>query len=371
MQLKGTGEESVVHELFGARDTGKITYKKVKALVSDTSENDKCMFDCSVIKDIANNVHFPQPGAWLQEFTRRGVTFSDLASVSSKVDVLIVNDVAPKIYTTQKVLLSNGPAAMETRWGWVLGGKLPPQEKTMRKQSAFLSTSLMQIEKHSLSALWDLEAIGITDPVEDKSKHELAESTQQHFNKTVKQLSTSRYQVALPWITGCREKLSSNFVAADRRLRIMTKDLQAKGYLEKYDELFKLWEADQMIEEVPPSELNSIGHYLPHRAVVKLSSTTTPIRPVFDGSAKAKGKLSLNEYLDKGPNLLEMIPPILTRFRLKKVGITADIRKAFQQISVLPSDRDFMRFLWWKDLSTKEVKVYRHNRVVFGVTTSP
>ncbi len=105
--------------------------------------------------------------------------------------------------------------------------------------------------------------------------------------------------------------------------------------------------------------------------MVKLSTASTPIRPVFDGSAKPREKFSLNDCLDKGPNLLELIPPILTRFRLKKVGITADIRKAFQQISVIPSDRDYLRFLWWKDLSAKEVKVYRHCRVVFGVTSSP
>lgn len=67
----------------------------------------------------------------------------------------------------------------------------------------------------------------------------------------------------------------------------------------------------------------------------------------------------------------ELIPPILTRFRLHKVGITADIRKAFHQISVNPSDRDNLRFLWWNDLATTKIKVYRHTRVVFGVTCSP
>ncbi len=58
-----------------------------------------------------------------------------------------------------------------------------------------------------------------------------------------------------------------------------------------------------MIEEVPSSEINNIGPYLPHRAVVKLSSATNPIRPVFDSSAKPKGKHSLNECLEKGPYL--------------------------------------------------------------------
>ncbi len=133
------------------------------------SDNDKCIFDCSVINDIANNVRFPHPGPWLEEFWRRGIVFSDLVSVLSKVDMLIGNDVAPKVYTNNKMLLNDGPVAMETRWGWVLGGKIPVFEN---KHSTFLSTTLMQIEQRPLSALWDLEAIGISDPVEDYSKQE-------------------------------------------------------------------------------------------------------------------------------------------------------------------------------------------------------
>ncbi len=65
-KLTSSGEESVVHELFDARNTGPITFQKVKTIVSDTSGNDKCMIDCSAIKDIANNVHFPQPGLSLK-----------------------------------------------------------------------------------------------------------------------------------------------------------------------------------------------------------------------------------------------------------------------------------------------------------------
>ncbi len=147
LKLSSVGKESVVHELFGARGTGEITYKKVKAFVSDTSGNDKCMFDCSVIKDIANNVRFPPHGPWLEDFRRREIVFSDAGSRSSKIDVLIGNDIAPKLYTDKKMLLSEGPAAMETRWGWVLGGKLPLNVKRCQR-SSFLSTSSRQNQRH-------------------------------------------------------------------------------------------------------------------------------------------------------------------------------------------------------------------------------
>jgi hypothetical protein len=125
-----------------------------------------------------------------------------------------------------------------------------------------------------------------------------------------------------------------------------------------------------VIEKVPAEELERKCSYLPHRPVFKPSSSTTPIRPVFDASVKAKGMPSLNECLEKGPNLIEEVPDILTRFRKKKYGVVSDIKKAFLQISLKKEDRDYLRFLWWEGLE-KVTIAYRHCRVVFGVSSSP
>ena len=67
--------------------------------------------------------------------------------------------------------------------------------------------------------------------------------------------------------------------------------------------------------------------------------------------------------------MLTLIPSLLINFRKSKIGVISDIRKAFLQISLHPSDRDFLKFLWYdKD---KRLWVNRHVRVVFGVTCSP
>ncbi|GBO02494.1 hypothetical protein AVEN_70403-1 [Araneus ventricosus] len=58
-------------------------------------------------------------------------------------------------------------------------------------------------------------------------------------------------------------------------------------------------------------------------------NSTTKIRPVFDASAKQKNGSSLNSCLEKGPNLVELIPCILNRFRLGTFGEIADIKKTF------------------------------------------
>ena len=110
------------------------------------------------------------------------------------------------------------------------------------------------------------------------------------------------------------------------------------------------------------------GHYLPHRPVVKEGGTTR-VRPVFDASAKEHGQPSLNQCVEKGTNLIEIIPALLLRFRLHRIGIITDIWKAFLQISLSQEDRDFLRFLWVT--AEGALKIFRHTRVAFDVTSSP
>ncbi|XP_042909027.1 uncharacterized protein [Parasteatoda tepidariorum] len=108
-------------------------------------------------------------------------------------------------------------------------------------------------------------------------------------------------------------------------------------------------------------------HYLPHRALIKPNSTTK-IRPVFDASAKAEGFPSLNDCLEKDENLIELIPSILKRFWTERIGVVSDILKAVLQIGLTETDRNYLRFLW---LSDEGLKIYRHCRIVFGVTSRP
>ncbi|GFX71582.1 putative RNA-directed DNA polymerase from transposon X-element [Trichonephila clavipes] len=97
-------------------------------------------------------------------------------------------------------------------------------------------------------------------------------------------------------------------------------------------------------------------------------SETTKIRPVFDATAREGNNPSLNDCLLKVPNLIELIPNILDRFRIYPIGLSADIEKAFLQISVTPEHRDFLRFFYPHE--NNEI-VYRHCRLVFGVCLSP
>lgn len=67
---------------------------------------------------------------------------------------------------------------------------------------------------------------------------------------------------------------------------------------------------------------------------MKMDRETTKLRIVHDASAKSEGRLSLNNALEKGPNLPPLLWGVLLRFRVNKVGVVGDLEKAFLQFVV-------------------------------------
>ena len=63
----------------------------------------------------------------------------------------------------------------------------------------------------------------------------------------------------------------------------------------------------------------------------------------------------------------------LLRFRENRVALVGEIKKAFLNIEMNSKDRDGLRLLWVKDITSKEpeIIVYSYPTVVFGVGSSP
>lgn len=115
---------------------------------------------------------------------------------------------------------------------------------------------------------------------------------------------------------------------------------------------------------------------MPHHEVIRETSTTTRLRVVFDASSHGAGEHSLNDELEKGPNLNANLLKMLISFRLEVYGITADVQKAFLQIYIRPEDRDALRFLWFEEVPClgkplPRIQETRMTRVPFGTTSSP
>ena len=70
--------------------------------------------------------------------------------------------------------------------------------------------------------------------------------------------------------------------------------------------------------------------YLPHKAVIRETAESTKMRIVFDASAKASPvSPSLNDCLETGPPLQNLLGSVLVRNRFKPVTLCADLKQAF------------------------------------------
>ena len=64
---------------------------------------------------------------------------------------------------------------------------------------------------------------------------------------------------------------------------------------------------------------------------------------------------------------------MLERLREKPIVLIEDTEKAFLNIEIDTPDLDCLRFLWVNNIYSEqpEIMVYKFNRVVFGVNSSP
>ncbi|GFV63172.1 uncharacterized protein TNCV_4329971 [Trichonephila clavipes] len=203
-------------------------------------------------------------------------------------------------------------------------------------------SDLEQDVEHPLS----IDKQVITEVVTPKKTlpHPIMLKINDNFREQIKRISEKFPSLRLKDPSEKKSKLQLQDLALKHFENTVLRD--DEGRLFDYEQVLVDWEKEGIIEKIAQDEPKNGGkfHYLPHRPVFKENSTTK-IRPVFDGSAHHGKSCSLNDCVEKGPNLIEMIPEILNCFRLGKIGVISDIRKAFFKISLHENDMDFLRFL--------------------------
>lgn len=363
LELPCIGSENLIHSLFGGVQSKAENHKSYQVRISSIKDDFDCSLEVLGQPMIVQGISPIKRGEWWQELRERNIDVSDVGDIKGPIQLLIGADKAGQLFTGKQHQLRCGLVALQTRFGWTIMGKITRERKKVCAASIAIT---MFVKGAKLCDLWDLEILGVRDPVETRSRLEKDLEVKKKFLQDVKIRADGRYVVKLPWLEDLPE-LSTNYAIAERRLHSVTKKLITDGNLENYNNVFKEW-CELGFIEIDEAVDKEKGHYLPHRPVIKENSSTR-MRPVFDASAKAQYHASLNECLETGPNMIELIPAILLRFRMNKIGVSADIKKAFLQISVDQEDRDFLKFLWWNN--DKQILTYRHTRVVFGVSSSP
>lgn len=170
--------------------------------------------------------------------------------------------------------------------------------------------------------------------------------------------------------------MPNNRSYAAKRLNSLLKTLQRKPQMQKdYVEFMtKILDKGHAVP-VPAEEVSSpkgTGKiwYLPHFGVYH-PKKPDQIRVVFDSSAEFQG-VSLNRELLTGPDFMNSLVGVLSRFRREDIAAMCDVEQMFHSFNVDPKHRDFLRFLWFKDNDpSQKIIEYRMTVHLFGNGPSP
>ncbi|XP_030386878.1 uncharacterized protein LOC115633562 [Scaptodrosophila lebanonensis] len=278
------------------------------------------------------------------------------------INLLIGQDNYWKFNNNNRELLAGNLVAVETFFGWTIQGHYGEGQG----ESRCVLNILEHREAFDIEQFWNLESIGISSYSEPQAAVQAAEI--RHID--------GRYSVLLPWKLP-KDNLHDNKQNAKNRLSSLgNKLLKNSDKLEEYDAGIRELLSSGVAEAAPVLGETQKAYYMPHHPVYRLDKATTKVRIVFDASASEHGASSLNDHLSPGINLLTDLTAVLIRFRCHRIAIVADIEKAFLQISIDESDRDYHRFFWYASVASigtlyPKIAEYRMTRVTFGVTCSP
>ncbi|XP_033227854.1 uncharacterized protein LOC117179823 [Belonocnema kinseyi] len=337
-KYKQIGKQELVHLPLGGDRSEIITQARYLIRAGNSDGSYWCNFQTLDQEMIYADVPTVIEGKWIDELKNEKISFSDVCSEEKSVAVLTGVDVAGKLLTGRLHTLPSGLTAVETRLGWTLMGKVPIKRED--DLNMVVSAISMFVKEADIKDLWSLGAIGIKDPIEQRLKKDTEEATKQALLNNVIMSEEGRYEVKVLWLEN-HPPLKDNKHVAVKKLQSTARKLKSDGLFGDYDAVFQDWLAKGIIDLVTVEKENDWGRYLPHRHVVKENSMTF-IRSVYNASDKEEGSPSINECVEKGVNLIELITDILLLFREGKVGVVADIKKAFLQISIDKSDRDFL-----------------------------
>ncbi|UYV77314.1 hypothetical protein LAZ67_15000474 [Cordylochernes scorpioides] len=341
LDLPKVGEVKLNKFLFGGQTTGEKAHSIFYFQLDNVDEGKAFKMEALEETIICGNISPVETGPRQWELDKKGITLTKVDNNNPEIDILIGGDYYGQLLTGKIEQLAGGLTAIQTVLGWTLIGNTSSEKP---ETSAQMVITLLTTQQR-VASLWELETIGIRDPTEVISVKEKNVLMQEKFREKICRGHDGRYLVSLPWKEGIGT-IPNNLEIAKRRLEAVTQKLTQKGQFVPYDEVFRSWFRENLIEEVDREDIRPTGHYLPHRPIYKVQSEATPIRPVYDASCKAsKRSLSLNECLETGPNLIELLPEILIRFREKKIGAIADIRKAFQTVGIDEKERFHKEYL--------------------------
>ena len=146
--------------------------------------------------------------------------------------------------------------------------------------------------------------------------------------------------------------------------RLAKNEEHTKVYQKQIEDMIER-EVARKLSETELENYKGPIHYISHHEVLKPDSKSTPVRIVFNSSARYMGHM-LNDYWAKGPHLLNDLLGVLIRFRENDIAMIGDIKKMYHTVKIKTIEQHTHRFLW-RDMDTdRPPDTYVIQRVSFG-----
>lgn len=225
---------------------------------------------------------------------------------------------------------------------------------------------MMQLDYSELHHSRTIRGTENTESVEDRRFNDLL-ATGIHANEL------GNWEMPLPLKTDNLSLPNNREQCLNRLLGIKRKLHKNDKVLKQYTEFMKKMFDKNHASLVPPDQLKTAAGkvwYLPHFDIYH-PKKPDQIRIVFDCSAIFQNE-SLNKHLLQGPDMMNALVGVLSRFRKEETAVTCDIEQMFHSFHVSPEHRDLLRFLWFKDNNLEsQIVEYSMNVHLFGAVSSP
>ncbi|KAH9644309.1 hypothetical protein HF086_003808 [Spodoptera exigua] len=209
-------------------------------------------------------------------------------NVSKSIDLLLDVSIYSQIIMDGLIKgPSQAPIAQQTALGWILSGNV-------RTFNCHIVTNNIS----DLSKYWEIEDV---EPSSSSSLTSEEQYCEEFYQQTTRRLDTGRYEVGIPMKPEYENQLGSSKSKAIAQFKQLERKMcnnllfseSYKSFMSEYQQLGHMCKADNVDESKP-------AFYLPHHGVIKLDSTTTKLRVVFNASSKSSSASTLRQsfYMD-------------------------------------------------------------------------
>lgn len=173
------------------------------------------------------------------------------------------------------------------------------------------------------------------------------ERAEQNFINTFKRDPSGRYVVTIPRKHDARPLGNSHKLALACFMNVEKKMQKLPELKKKYKEVMDDYiKCGHMVKVEPSRRVTEETYYLPHHPINHTSNSTGKFRVVFNASAPSSNGVSFNDQQLAGPKMQSDLIDIFIKFRLKRYGMTADIKQMFRQVQIAPSEWNHQRVFW-------------------------